>query len=89
MLESFIACQLTNYLMNNDLPPPSLSGFKRGLSSETAVLRVLSDILAAINLGDFAILFLLDLSLAFDMVDHEIWLQRLLTSFGIDDSRLE
>jgi len=41
-------------------------------STETDVLRVLSDILSAIDCGDYATLILLDLSAVFDMVDHDI-----------------
>jgi hypothetical protein len=50
------------------------------------VLRVLSDILEAVDRGDVAALILLDLSAAFDTVDHDILLQRLQLSFGIDGS---
>jgi len=49
------------------------------------VLRVLSDILHAVDCGDVAALVLLDLSAAFDMVDHDILLQRLQMTFGICD----
>jgi len=51
--------------------PPLQSGFRPGHSTESAsVLRVLSDILLAVDRGDFAAVVLLDLSAAFDTVDH-------------------
>jgi len=53
-----------------DLLPPLQSGFRQGHFIETAILRVLSDILQAVDRGDLAALVLLDLSAAFDMVDH-------------------
>ena len=67
------------------------SGFRQGHSTETAVLRVLSDILQAVGRGDLAALVLLDLSAAFDTVDHSILLERLQflqQTFGISDTAL-
>ena len=51
--------------------PDLQSAYRAHHSTETAVLRVLSDILGALDRGDFAVLTLLDLSAAFDTVDHE------------------
>ena len=84
LLERIAASQLMDYLSAADLLPPLQSGFRAGHSTETAVLRVLSDILEAVDRGDVAALVLLDLSAAFDTVDHDILLQRLRLSFGID-----
>ena len=74
------------YLTDADLLPPVQSGFRPGHSTESAILCVLSDILLAVDRGDFAIRVLLDLSAAFDTVDHDILLQRLELSFGIADT---
>ena len=45
-------------------------------STETAVLKVLADILLELDSGDLAMLTLLDLSAAFDSVDHDTLLTR-------------
>ena len=52
------------------------------------MLRVSSDILDALDRGDFAVLMLLDLSAAFDTVDHTILLHRFQTTYGITDTAL-
>ena len=54
----------------------------------TAILRVISDILAAVDRGDFAVLVLLDLSTAFNTVDHDIHLERLQRTFGFNGNDL-
>jgi hypothetical protein len=54
---------------------------------ETVILRVLSDILASVDRGNFAALvFDLDVSAAFDTIDHGILLERLRRSFRNADS---
>jgi hypothetical protein len=77
LLERLVVRQLLAYLTSADLPPPFQSGFRSGHSAETAVLHVLSDMLSAVDRGDFAALLLLDLSAAFDTVDYDVLLQRL------------
>ena len=51
-------------------------------------VKVFSDIVAAVEKGQYALLSLLDLSAAFDTVDHEILLRRLHTLFGLDSVAL-
>ena len=61
------------------------SGFRPGHSTEiAAVLCVMSDLLEAVDSGDVAALVRLDLSAAFDTVDHSILCRRLQVTFGLD-----
>ena len=85
LFERLVAKQLLTYLQTHSLLPQLQSGFRSGHSSETAMLHVLSDILEAVDRGEVAALALLDLSAAFDTVDHAILLERLRRSFGLTD----
>jgi hypothetical protein len=57
-LEHLVAAQLLSYLNKHQLLPSVQSGFRPGHSTETAVLKILSDILAAVDRGDIAVLVL-------------------------------
>ena len=76
VLEKVISIQLVRYLTVNGLHEPLQSGFTTGCSTETALLRVTSDLLNALDGHSMGILVLLDLSSAFDTLDHGIMLQR-------------
>ena len=86
MFERVVVRQLMAFLELDNLPPYRQSGFRPGHLTETAVLRVMSDILAAVDRGDFAAPVLLDLSGTFDTVNHGRLLERLWRSFGMIDS---
>ena len=88
LLERLVARQVVSHLQSNNLLPDRQSAYRSGFSTETAILRVLSDILEAVDEGDVAILALFDLSAAFDTVDHAILLSRLQRSYGVDGAVL-
>jgi len=83
LLERLVARQLLDYLTASRLLPDLQSAYRANHSTETAVLRVLADILLAVDTGDVALLALLDLSAAFDTVDHDTLLRRLRVSYGL------
>ena len=82
ILEKIVVKQLMSYLMESNLLPKFQSGYRSHHSTETLLVRLLSDIHTAIDNGEVTVLALLDVSAAFDSVDHNILLQRLRTSFG-------
>jgi hypothetical protein len=51
--------------------------YRPNFSTETAVVRVLSDILQAVDEADFAVLTVLPLHDLFDTIDHGTLLQSL------------
>jgi len=59
------------------------SAYKKFHSTETALLRVHSDIMQALDDKKCVLLILLDLSAAFDTIDHEILLERLHSRIGL------
>jgi hypothetical protein len=85
LLERLVVRQLLDYLNAARLLPDLQSAYRAHHSTETAVLKVLADILMALDKGDLAMLTLLDLSAAFDTVDHGTLLRRLEVSFGLRD----
>ena len=79
---------MIEYINENELTEVFQSAYKRQHSTETALLRVHNDIMRAIDEHRSVVLLLLDLSAAFDTVDHYILLERLTSCFGIKNSAL-
>ena len=88
VIEKVVAQRLFAHMTENNLHEKFQSAYKPCHSTETALLRVQNDILRALDKRSGVFLVLLDLSAAFDTVDHEILLTFLETSLGIHDTAL-
>src|SRR5208282_2313227 len=88
LLERTVAKQFLDYLKSSDLLPDLQSVYRAHHFTETAIRKIQSDILQAIDAGDLAALMLLDMSAAFDTVDHSTLLRRLRVSYGLQGAAL-
>ncbi len=82
-LEKTVFIQLQSFHSANQISENFQSGFKPLHSTESALLQVLNDTLLATDPGDSVMLILLDLTLAFDTVDHKTLLSLLEHFVGI------
>ena len=89
VVERIIMNQIVDHLHLHGLMPRLQSAYRRHHSTETALLRVMSDIIGSSDNQRVTLLGLLDLSAAFDCVDHDILLSRLEKTFGIGGSALK
>jgi hypothetical protein len=83
IVEKLVCRQLVSFFEQFGLLPSFQSAYRKRHSTETAVLKIITDALQAADRGQVTLLCMLDLSAAFDTVDHEILLDRLQRSFGI------
>ena len=77
ILEDIVLKRLLVHLDSNELNELYQSAYKKFHSTETALLKVFNDIACKLDDKKVVLLSLLDLSAAFDTIDHTILLNRL------------
>ncbi len=83
IIEKVVFNQLNNYLNSNGHLDNLQSGFRAHHSTETALIKIINDIHFNSDSGKISVLVLLDLSAAFDTIDHNILLERLENWVGL------
>ena len=83
IIEKLVLNQIFDHLNTHHLLSLNQSAYRPHHCTESALLKVTNDILLALDKGDVTVLALLDLSAAFDTVDHKILLATLQNYFGI------
>ena len=81
--------QTTYHVTQSGLYPTLQSAYRLVHSPETALLKIQNDILAAIDNQRVTLLVLLDLSAAFNTIDHQVLLNRLYVTYGITGTALK
>ena len=88
-MERVAGKRLQKHKKTNNLNEKMQSAYQEGRSTETALLRIQNDVLRSIDAKQCVFLVLLDMSAAFDTVEHKILLTRLSERFGVKDHALE
>ena len=88
-LEAAVIMQYEEHLKENNLADMKQSAYKKYHSTETLLLKINNDIMASLDKGEAVMLVLLDLSAAFDTIDHNIMLDRLNKKYGIEGTALK
>ena len=86
VIERVVARRFNLHISNSHLLPDQQSAYRPFHSTETAVLAVHNELVRAIDKGHVSLLVLLDLSAAFDTVDHSVLLSILSSRFSVIDT---
>jgi hypothetical protein len=89
LIERIVCKHFADHVSTSQLFPAQQSAYRAFHSTETAVLSVHNGLVRAIDNGQVSSLMLLDLSAAFDTVDHDILLEVLSSRFGVNGLALD
>ena len=89
IIEKAAVTRLTFHLSHNSLIEKFQSAYRPGYSTETALVRITSDILSDLDSRRGVILVMLDLSAAFDTLDYNVLVSRLDRRLGVRGTALQ
>ena len=88
ILERLALARLKPHVVSSPNFNPLQSAYRVAHSTETAMVKIVDDILALVDSSSAVALIGLDISVAFDTVSHSKLLARLETEFGIEGAAL-
>ena len=84
LLERHICDHLCDFLTSNGILYKLQSGFRKSFSTETALIRLIDELLHNLDKDNVTGLLMIEYQKAFDFIDHALLLQRLRAT-GIDN----
>ena len=88
VFEKIVYNKLLNFISDNNILYDNQYGFRKGRSTQQAIITLVDKIAKSQDIGDIVITLLIDLKKAFDTIDHRILLRKLY-SYGIRGSMLK
>ena len=82
LIENVVASEISSFIESTNKSNNFQSAYKQLHSTGTALLKIYNDVLTAVDGGKVTALTLLDLSAAFDTINHSIFLRRLEKWYG-------
>ncbi|KAK3101096.1 hypothetical protein FSP39_000910 [Pinctada imbricata] len=89
LIEKAALSRLQSHVNEHSLLPKNQSAYRRFHSCETALLRLVNDLLDGMEKQEVTALIAIDLSAAFDTVDHDILIDVLQKQYGVCDTALD
>ena len=89
ILEKIVSSRLLDHIESNNLGEPLQSAYKRHYGTETALLKIQSDLLLAMDEFKASLVVFLDLSAAFDTIDHTMLVNSLRNDYGLCGKALD
>ena len=89
VVEKSVLLRFNRHCNENNLMPSYQSAYRANFSCETALVKLTDDLLWAMEYQEVTPLVAIDLSAAFDTVDHDMLLSVLSKKFGVVDNALK
>ena len=89
LVEQATLAQFDQHCKEHQLLPDFQLAYRKGYSTETSLLKMTNDILWGMERKEVTAVIVLDMSAAFDTVDHDLLLDILHNKYGITDTTLQ
>ena len=89
LVEQAILAQFDQHCGEHQLLPDFQLAYRKGYSMKTSLIKMTSDILWSMERKEVTAVIVLDMSAAFDTVDHDLLLDILHNRYGITDTALQ